>query len=445
MSEMFKTDLKNYFEKIFKTCKFAVIEELIHEKSFEELSQFMSKKFANRDLYKVLGIDDEIANRKNDKASDFYRNLGNDHFRNKKFSEALWEYYKALAYAQSDHCKAKCFGNISAAFLQLKKFTACLNTIEFIKEIHQIKDDFLDKILKREERCRESMIEMREKSTNKLLLSYPKNPLNSEIINCIERRASGGIFTKQDLKITDIIAITRPFIDGPNRKVSWSCENCRAFTFDTGVLVCDICSNVLYCSKKCKTEDVEFHKYICRNIYSIVTSAMTHQEYMAWKFTLKLLSNGIDIRNPEIKNSKTTCFDWSEDSLSNKVKSILNQKTAYIKSSRKFEVLVMFFVILDQMKQYTPLKDLLGKFQNGEELLFKTFWTAFQAYYSFGITTDIHKTTILESFYLDLLTGLFNHSCVPNIIVCRSRRTGDTHFVVISKIKAGEELFIAYR
>lgn len=437
MNTEYKVEISNYLKKAFKSSNFQNIEAILDEKPYKDFAFYMKTKYSNDKLDSLLGRY-HPRDLKNNAMSIQFRQDGNNEFKRLKFQQSLFLYYRALSFANSDELRVLCYGNISANLLQLGSFRGCLMAISNARSLHIGEDAFLTKLLEREEKCKKLMGKPRV--LNKLQLSYPAHPNNPEIVNCIERRPSGGIFAKRDFKVTDIIAITTPFINGPNQRNWYSCENCRVQTIETGVVPCDKCPFALYCSQDCKSDDQLFHSFICSDVYNIAL----RDEFMALKFTVKMISNGIDIRKNNFKKPQVTCFDWTSGTLDERVESLCASRTIRITNQKKFSVLVMYFGFLNRMKESTAFRAFLNGFYNGEELFFKTYWKSFQIIYSFSKTLDISKEKYLESVYVDLLTGFFNHHCVPNVIECRNPLTGETHYAIIEKIKAGDQIFIAF-
>lgn len=437
MNVEYKVEIANYLKKAFKSSNFENVEAILEDKPYKDFALYMKTKYSSVKLDKLMGRF-HPRDLKNNAKSIQLRQDGNNKFKSLKFQESLSLYNRALSFANSDELRVLCFGNISANLLQLGNFRGCLMAISNAKNLHKGDDALLAKLLEREEKCKKLIGEPR--IMNKLQLSYPAHPRNPEIVNCIERRPSGGIFAKRNLKATDVIAITKPFINGPNQRNWHSCEHCRAQTIETGVVSCDRCPFALYCSQDCKSDDKLFHSFICCEVYVIAL----RDEFMALKFTVKMLSNGIDIRKNNFKKPQVTCFDWNSGTLEERVESLCATRTIRIPDQKKFSVLVMYFGFLNRMKESSSFRAFLDRFYNGEELFFKTYWKSFQIIYSFSKTLDISNEKYLESIYVDLLTGFFNHNCVPNVIECRNALTGETHYTIIENIKAGDQIFIAF-
>jgi hypothetical protein len=124
-----------------------------------------------------------------------------------------------LCFAVSDENLAKAYANRSAVYLELKQYDECLKNIEWARQ-HGYPEEKIQKLNKREEKCREKMDEDYESRKAKLndffKLSYPANPKLPFIVDCLEQKDidehSKGIFATRDLKAGDIISIEDPFV-----------------------------------------------------------------------------------------------------------------------------------------------------------------------------------------------------------------------------------------
>lgn len=388
---------------------------------------------------------------KSDEKSEKLRIQGNQQFVKKAYKEALKFYLIAMTFSESDKIKALCYGNISACFFQIEKYDFCIVAVRKAKEHHKVKDAFYAKISEREKKSLEFYENNGQpnRKWNILPLSYPENPRNKELADCLEKR-SDGIFTKQALKIGDIVAITKSFIKGPWEVNDYvRCNNCwmdasaalEVYPAFTGIHTCDNCVYSLYCSAKCKAEDSRFHSIICKDAYRVWT---TFSKYgiMAMKFAFEVLSRGIDIREKEYQNSSTNFFDWKKCDFEERLKVFCSLKTNRVENTKG--ILITFFAILEQLKKSGPIKEFFSKFDDGEELFFRTFWKGYQVAHSNSISLEKCSEIVWETTHVDLLFGSFNHQCIPNVFVFRHFNSYKNHYVVLEKVKAGEELFVAY-
>lgn len=286
----------------------------------------------------------------------------------------------------------------------------------------------------------------KEKNTvvfiEKLPLTYNANPRNPEIVGCVRLGENGGLFATRDLKVGDVIATTEAFIAGAVRSLEeFNCGNCWTNIFETAVIPCDNCPITFYCSKECQAEDLECHQLTCGVIHDLYAS-LTDNEWMAFKFTFKVLSKNVDIRKTDFQNPKVTCVDWNDGSFEDQIKAVCSMKTNIeFDSFEQFTVLNNFFYLLKYLKKSEKFVELLAKFEDGEELFFKTYWKGFQVMRVNSVSKEqnlVRKSKI----NFDLLFRRFNHSCAPNVVIISNNNINS--YIIFKNIKAGEELFISY-
>ncbi|KAL5284949.1 hypothetical protein ACFFRR_006955 [Megaselia abdita] len=418
---------------------------ILQNKSYQELEEYMRTKYGR--VRKAISqtnrhsIYKEGIHVKNDRKSDSLRKEGNSDFAKGEFIESLKYYYKSIVFAETDEKKALSYGNISAIFYKTDKLECCLTAIGHVKDLYKKNDDFLKKILKREEDC-ENLLKNKDKIVypKSMPLSYPHNENNNEIVHCIEKGRNGGVFATKNMKFGNIIAVTNPIIIGEATKRSdyITCRNCWKTMTDTDIAVCDNCVIVIYCSEKCKIQNAEFHRLICYE------NDLINNEIMALELAFKIFSEEIDIGTEEFENSKVTPFDWDENNLKNQVKSILSMKTEpWTNSYTKFIMLNSYFLFLEKMKKVEAFTILLQKFENAEELFYKTYWKSLELIMVNSITSDSAWEEEVCTFF-DSIMGHFNHSCVPNVLIYRDQKSDFAHYVLLEEVKPGEELFIAF-
>lgn len=164
-------------------------------------------------------------------------------------------------------------------------------------------------------------------------------------------------------------------------------------------------------------------------------------ELMALKLTFKVFTAGIDIEKEEWL---FTCFDLGEKSFENEVRVVFSMKTgADLRAYTKLIMLNSYFLLLDKLRTRKVFNNLVSKFEDGEALFFRTYWKAFKIISTNSIDSNASFDVDLCGCF-DLLTGFFNHSCVPNVFIYRNQKSDVVHYVLLNDVKAGEELFIAY-
>lgn len=151
-----------------------------------------------------------------------HRDAGNQNFIKGEYYEALCNYNKSLIATRRSDLKllmALAYGNRSAVYFKVKQYEKCLKNIELAK-LHGYPADKMQNMEAREKKCHE-MIEQQQKQDpdndpkDLFKLSYEANEKIPFIVNSLEiredKKRGRGIFTNQDLKAGDIIAIEEPF------------------------------------------------------------------------------------------------------------------------------------------------------------------------------------------------------------------------------------------
>lgn len=154
---------------------------------------------------------------KNESAAKLLKQSGNEKYLKSQFIEALVNYNKALCLAESDGLKSQLFGNRSAVYFEVKKYSLCIENIQLAKKFgnQQVK------LQEREAKCKELLqVEGDVKEEDQMAaeffkLSYEKHPKIPFIIDGIDvkysRKYGHHLITNRDLNAGDIIAI-EPFL-----------------------------------------------------------------------------------------------------------------------------------------------------------------------------------------------------------------------------------------
>lgn len=184
---------------------------------------------------------------KDDTKSNLLKISGNDNFSKKKFREALVDYNQSLCKAETNFQKSLLYGNRSAVYFEMKKYSMCLENIELAKH-HNYPEDKLVKLNEREEKCRHFINS--ENTKNDSISQFFKLSQKSHksipfIIDGIEVKLSDkfGLYliTNKDLKTGDIIAIEEPFIKLLNTEFYYErCANCLNHNF-LNLIPCQNC------------------------------------------------------------------------------------------------------------------------------------------------------------------------------------------------------------
>lgn len=423
------------------------------EKPYDDFVKYMKDEFSDFQRSSTARLLEQIAEEgggfeKSDAECDEARQAGNHENCEGNFKESLKLYYKALAYAKTNEKKAICYENIAKVFFQTNEMELSLAAIKNAKKLTNA-SELRVMLSEKEKQCHEVLNRIPESNFPKSLpLTYPRSTKNPEVVDCIEIGPEGKLVTNIDLKLGDVIVVTKPFIMGGNDNLELSecytnCQNCWRSTLETVISVCDHCVKTVYCSEICKSENSDFHRMICHHI-SLFQSANNYIEKMALVFAHKLLSRGVDIRADKFRYRNTSPFDWEGGSFENKVKAICSLPRLHSwEEYPKYLAFNRFFIMLNELKKSVHFKALLANFENGEELFFKTFWRGHEVISRNSVTFNVALDYELPT-YFDLCLGFFKSSSTANVSVLRDDRNNVIHYVVTERIKSGDDLTVAY-
>jgi SET and MYND domain-containing protein 4 len=120
--------------------------------------------------------------------------------------------------------------------LDLKLYDECLENIRLAREAGY-PARLLPKLAEREEKCHEAIDERLVDEVEKYepKLSYPANPENPSVVDCIElvvnEKYGRHLVAKQDLKVGDIVILEKPFQVYLHKEHCYrKCANCLIFS-----------------------------------------------------------------------------------------------------------------------------------------------------------------------------------------------------------------------
>lgn len=416
----------------------------------------------------LLPTTDDIRPEKSNQKSLDARNLGNFHFKERNYVEALKYYNKSLCFAPIDSENlAIAYANRSAVYANTGFYKFGLENIECA-----LKGNYPQKIIEKLNQRKKECLEKMKKSVD----SYQKLTKEKSEIRLSgksHQRVSGmheglgiassikfgrHIVAKQSFKPGDVIIVEKPFvksllsvdvIDGSQYK---RCANCLKSEF-FNVFPCDFCTKAMFCSEKCREEAFEaFHEFECPFFGAQLDYLMLRLALMA----ITTFKGDIE-QIQELSKASLTVFDEDYDSKEkeNHLK-VLRAHAAFappITLDESFQVsntcaLIWHFLDLSSFKPLLGSVDL--------ENLFLSFL------YDYGIVSQFYSHSLLtmartpvdkekvdgqfspQKYGTTLLTitSLLNHSCAPN--VTRMGNDDSIAIVVRRNIASGDQIFDSY-
>lgn len=195
------------------------------------------------------------------------RKFGNECYKNELFAEAIEAYCRLSCFSNSLEIQGIAYSNRSAAYLALRSYQDCLDSVRLAKE-RPLPENIMVKVLEREKMALEGlkMVGNIPKTNNPGILvelSYLRHEKVPSFVFCLElkdaRNSYGGIVTTKKLQPGDIVVVEPLFI-----AISKSFGMCSHCLRSCGSLKPCKCKLVLFCSEKCKAEAFEtYHNIEC--------------------------------------------------------------------------------------------------------------------------------------------------------------------------------------
>ena len=379
------------------------------------------------------------------------------------------EFYEALIACNQSACFAVpstkalsvAYANRSKIFFKCGLYMECLENIKLARD-NGYPAENLHKLEARDDKCKKLLEAGNEKFDvwSFFKLSHPANEKIPFIINCLDLREDEKfgrhIFTTQDLKTGDFIAIEEPFCKIRSGNTDYSrCSHCLK-SRNLSLVPCTGCTSgksnisshyhqilsssvffqVMYCSDECANHDAS-HKKSCP--FKVAEHVEIKQKFIVE--TLEIVGDLDSISGLLIDDMKKTVFDFD---LSN------SDDPMYKKS------LLMSVNSLSATVEVKGLEstEIYSKTAEREELQAKIASTFLRIWATncFNMHEDVRvmfgpasgNYEFGETFGSSIFPfmSLLNHSCYPNV----THITVDNKYVltVTRPIKNGEQIFISY-
>jgi SET and MYND domain-containing protein 4 len=427
--------------------------------------------------------------------ADTLRTVGNKHYSEKKFFDALVIYNESLCHAPNEsESLGLVFANKSAVYFEMKLFDKSLKNIELAKA-HKYPQKNFEILKKREEKCRE-MIKQQIKLSNPwefFKISHKANKKLPFIAEGLELRTSEKygkhIVANRQLKIGEILAIENPFcsvllseskfveVDGKNKFQRCAnclrdcqldlipCRNCCEGEKHVFSLTSEICSqdsikffsfSAMFCSSSCQQKASHFHRYECPIMSSVLKSGSVNIALRIFFISLSAFSGSIEalqffVNENDKSNSTVFDFDFSKPNCEENIKSYLKCLNSLSRSSKMFSLEAH----LDILRNHTELNEMLkthetfirGFLQRQCQTNDLYFHGIFSGRLKKEETKD--QLSTLRNLQTSIGSGWFpfcsliNHSCAPNVM--RIYVEGKVVLVACRPIEKGAQLFDCYK
>ncbi|KAL5275704.1 hypothetical protein ACFFRR_001510 [Megaselia abdita] len=382
---------------------------------------------------------------KSNEVSDEFRATANNNFKRMgisslmEYSAVLNDYTQALFFAEDDNRRAMICGNKSAVFVMCGEKERALANIKLAREYYKPKgksDEFLEKLAKREEKCRKLPGNIQKAPVPLALTTKDPNPNIPDICIDIKVKTDGkGVFAKKQLKFGDVIATTHPLGSenlGTNKANTITCENCHC-DVSYFMVPCHQCSGAVFCGQKCRVEGMDgFHGAICKAVlYFRPINAIEGR--IALNIIFKALKSKVDLKR--LLYQPSTSVELQNDSMEEKLRVFLGVKCPEMKHEDIYMCAINTAFMRNFLKAPSTFRNMVRSYENGSNLvqeLYKRLYSVIKyRFLKFSSTKEV-----------DYLFGLFRHNCKPNVIIERGPSDG-IFYIAINDIKEGDELNVA--
>lgn len=377
------------------------------------------------------------------------RELGNSHYIQREFGEAIFFYNKSLCYAEAEsELLGLAFGNRSAYFFQLKKYDKCLVDIQLAIQ-HGYPQEKMTKLEARRNDCEKLINEgkLAEKFMPKLCSEPNENiPTLSNAVNIVEDAEHGRrVVAVKDLKVGDIIMIEPVYIGELYIEKYHSCIIC--LKYDCNLVPCKNCTAAMFCLD-CQ-DDNDIHRFECdikRKTIVTRSDALNLQipmmrSIMSAQKLFPNLDEFIEFVENTIASDALKIPDLTD--AKSKYETFLTMKRGEMKADSIQVVYAIYHTMLTQ-------KDIASVFNTEQSRRF--LMNLVQRHYLIFMENAIFRNCyVFESnvepveeieqtvmFYFGFTKPLFRHSCARNMTILFDN--GFAKGVVMRPVKEGEEL-----
>ncbi|XP_049876054.1 SET and MYND domain-containing protein 4-like [Pectinophora gossypiella] len=469
------------------SCYENVIAKLTNQGKIKDISQKLLSLTTNGErvlyVYELLGtlkaLPKVTAVHKTENVSSYYRNQGNQVFKNKDDYRALQYYNLALLHAPlKSECYCLALSNRSAVFLSLKKYKECLQDIKEIQTM-EYPEKLKDKMLKRQTTCEEYFAkenefihESNDETTQKILkLEGPRDPrfpcASTKLEVVFSEEMGRHVIAREDIKVGEILVQEDPYFTLLLKsQFLFSCSYC--LSRDLNLLPCTKCCLSLYCSEECRKKAwVEYHAVECYLMATLVQMDFTKLELLALRTVIKARNDHSDWEglldtikeaernmNNEYRGHVKVDGEWVYDSQYYPSIHTLASNIEKRSISDIFQKAVTAAVFLHFLITNT---DFLKPDNKSQEEAVLNCVAGTLLLHIMTSPTNMHGlSTNIQTWdgnYIEEMSiasapyayhSLLNHSCAPNVVRFSKLRTGQMTLYALRPIKKGMQLFDNY-
>ncbi|EDS42273.1 conserved hypothetical protein [Culex quinquefasciatus] len=225
------------------------------------------------------------------------RNVGNRHFLDRKFQDALACYNESICFADPNSDQlAMGYANRSAVYYEQDEYEFALLNIDLAKK-NNYPEKLMPKLLARELNCKQRIAGGRSKNATprtRMSVNVDTNPRIPFLADGIgmnyEPKFGRGLIAEKDFNPGDIILEEKSELCGVDFNLSYrNCNHCSS-RFNYSLIPCPTCPFMMYCSQECLEQNWNlFHRFECcvvTKLYSVSSlSSMMHPRLFFYGLT----------------------------------------------------------------------------------------------------------------------------------------------------------------
>ncbi|XP_055298561.1 SET and MYND domain-containing protein DDB_G0273589-like [Sitodiplosis mosellana] len=385
--------------------------------------------------------------RKNDVISLQKRKEGNRSFANGKWAEAIEKYNESLCFATtaSEHISLA-YANRASCFLHLKLYNECLIDIDLARKAGY-PERLMPKLDQREGDClkgRDDSIPLNEFNQKLSFEPDEKIPCMANVLK-IEKNDAGklSMVAKDNIDVGQTIILGKPFCVYLYSRFAWKCNIC--LKDNTNLVSCKKCTNVMFCSDECQSNDL--HNHECG--LKFIDDGQQNAQYLN---EIRVLLLAINIFHSNIDELMSFVEQTVKSEPPREVPMSLADDQSKYRAFLKFPISAQFarrpdflLLVYSIYKACQTIPYIAAKFSSLKHRRFLMHLIAHHIqitnFNSYQVNNQ--KTHGVDFYHqIGLMTKYFRHSCAPNVLM--TERDGISIYTAIRSIKKGDELFISY-
>lgn len=382
---------------------------------------------------------------KSDRTSNELRMLGNAEFKLKKWPDAMEYYNQSLRHAcHGSETISLAYANRSSCFLRMGLFEQCLIDIDMAKAANY-PPQLMYKLIEREAICAKHINESKQiEKSPEPVLDFDGNRRFPGLANVVQIRNNDEFGTHlmatDDIDMGKIILIDEAFVfDASQCKKSY-CKNCLKFT--KCFIPCEHCTDVMFCDHECMAAAATIHDLACGTLYhrfpdvtsTIESILIAVNAFADAKELIEFVEAALATRDYNTPICDYDSVMQSKYKLFLKSFTIVNDKPNFMRRFHFCEIYQLIMLIPRAKQYFDTMKT--------QRFLMHLIW---QHYFIIQTNSFAFNLTTVRADDIQIMgsiSSLFNHSCVPNIMLAKYAKK--TLAYAVLPIEKGQQLFIKY-